>query len=151
MISSVLGRKASFAAGKVKRAVASNKLSGVIAMAKNVLGTDLKPCSMDPMTGFFRDGCCNTDDRDHGQHVVCARMTDEFLQYSRQRGNDLITPRPEFGFPGLKDGDQWCVCAGRWEEARQALVAPPVVLESTHESAAEIVSVDALKAHALRG
>lgn len=120
-------------------------------MAKNVLGTDLKPCSMDPMTGFFRDGCCNTDDRDHGQHVVCARMTDEFLQYSRQRGNDLITPRPEFGFPGLKDGDQWCVCAGRWEEARQALVAPPVVLESTHESAAEIVSVDALKAHALRG
>lgn len=119
-------------------------------MAKNVLGTELQVCSMDPVTGFFRDGCCNTDARDHGQHTVCAMMTDEFLQYSRQRGNDLITPRPEFGFPGLKDVDQWCVCAGRWDEARRALVAPPVVLEATHESAAEVVLIDDLKAHALR-
>lgn len=119
-------------------------------MAKNILGGELQTCSLDPLTGFFRDGCCNTDGRDQGVHVVCARMTDEFLQYSRQRGNDLVTPRPEFGFPGLKDGDRWCLCANRWEEARQAHVAPPVILEATHEKASEIVSVDELKAHALR-
>ena len=119
-------------------------------MAKNILGTEVQLCGTDPMTGFFRDGHCNTDCRDHGQHTVCARMTEEFLIYSRQRGNDLMTPRPEFGFPGLKDGDRWCLCASRWEEARQALVAPPVILECTHENASKIVSIDDLKAHALR-
>lgn len=112
--------------------------------SKNVFGQDLIPCSLDPMTGFFRDGCCETGPNDRGRHVVCARMTREFLQFSYTRGNDLITPRPEYQFPGLKPGDKWCVCALRWKEAYDAGYAPPVVLESTHEAALRYVSMAAL-------
>lgn len=114
----------------------------------NVLGEQLTPCSHDPLTGFFRDGCCNTSEEDRGSHTVCAVMTAEFLEFSRSRGNDLSTPRPEFGFPGLKPGDQWCLCAARWREAFAAGCAPRVVLEATHEAALEYVSLDQLRAHA---
>ena len=116
-------------------------------MAKNVLGDDLQPCSMNPKTGFFRDGCCNTSGDDRGMHTVCAVMTEEFLRYSRAMGNDLITPRPEFDFPGLKAGNRWCVCLGRWMEAREAGCAPPVVLDATHASVAEFVDLDVLMEH----
>ncbi|MGY6555434.1 MAG: DUF2237 family protein [Wenzhouxiangella sp.] len=116
----------------------------------NVLGEKLADCSRDPVTGFFRDGCCNTSEEDRGSHTVCAVMTAEFLEFSRSRGNDLSTPRPEFGFPGLKPGDQWCLCAARWREAFQAGCAPRVLLEATHEAALEYVSLDQLRAHALR-
>jgi uncharacterized protein (DUF2237 family) len=116
-------------------------------MAKNVLGDDLQPCSMNPKTGFFRDGCCNTSGDDRGMHTVCAVMTEEFLRYSRAMGNDLITPRPEFDFPGLKAGNRWCVCLGRWMEAREAGCAPPVVLDATHASVAEFVDRDVLMEH----
>jgi uncharacterized protein len=114
---------------------------------RNVLGTPLVTCGTDPLTGFYRDGCCHTGPEDRGRHVVCARVTRDFLEYSAAQGNDLMTPRPEWGFPGLKPGDAWCLCASRWEEARQAGKAPPVVLEATHESALEILSLDALKTH----
>ena len=116
--------------------------------ARNVLGGALAECSRDPMTGFYRDGCCNTGPDDTGSHVVCARVTTAFLEYSRSQGNDLMTPFS--GFPGLKDGDGWCLCAHRWEEARLAGVAPPVRLEATHEKALEIVSRADLEAHALK-
>ncbi len=112
--------------------------------SKNVFGQELIPCSFDPMTGFYRDGCCETGPNDTGRHVVCARMTREFLQFSYTRGNDLITPRPEYQFPGLKPGDKWCVCALRWKEAYDAGYAPPVVLESTHEAALRYVPMAAL-------
>jgi uncharacterized protein len=118
-------------------------------MTKNVLGTALVPCSYDPITGYYRDGCCNTDEHDHGTHVVCARMTDEFLQFSLKRGNDLVTPHPEWRFAGLKPGDRWCLCALRWKEALDAGLAPPVVLECTHEAALQIVDLEDLQAHAL--
>ncbi|MEM6795277.1 MAG: DUF2237 domain-containing protein [Acidobacteriota bacterium] len=117
---------------------------------RNVLGGPLETCSTDPMTGFFRDGCCATGPEDHGRHVVCARVTAEFLEYSLARGNDLISPRPEFDFPGLKPGDRWCLCAVRWREALDAGVAPPVVLEATHRAALRAVSLEQLEAHALR-
>jgi uncharacterized protein (DUF2237 family) len=117
-------------------------------MALNVLGTDLEPCSLDPLTGYFRDGCCNTDQNDRGLHVVCARVTREFLDFSTRRGNDLVTARPEFGFPGLKPGDRWCLCAMRWLEALAEGVAPPVVLESTHERALAVVTLDQLRSRA---
>ncbi len=110
-------------------------------MAINVLGTPLKTCSTDPMTGYFRDGCCNTDDTDRGSHVVCAVITAEFLEFSRQRGNDLGTPRPEFSFPGLVPGNRWCLCALRWKEAFDAGMAPYVVLESTHVNALKYVDI----------
>jgi len=116
--------------------------------ALNVLGTELEPCSLDPLTGFFRDGCCNTDPQYRGLHVVCARMTTEFLEFSRARGNDLVTPRPEFSFPGLKPGDQWCLCAMRWKEAFEAGVAPPVVLQATHERALDVATLDQLRSRA---
>lgn len=116
--------------------------------AKNVLGGTLATCSLDPLTGFFRDGCCNTGPMDHGTHTVCVTVTSEFLQYSFSRGNDLITPRPEFRFPGLKPGDRWCLCASRWEEARQMGVAPPVHLDATHRKTLAIVDIAHLKAHA---
>lgn len=116
--------------------------------ALNVLGTELVPCSLDPLTGFFRDGCCNTDEHDFGTHVICARVTDAFLSFSLTRGNDLISPRPEYDFPGLKPGDRWCLCAMRWKEAFEADVAPRVVLESTHEKALEIVTLEQLQANA---
>lgn len=117
-------------------------------MAKNVLGTPLVPCSYDPLTGYYRDGCCNTDAHDHGTHVVCARVTQEFLVFSLERGNDLMTPRPEYRFAGLQPGDRWCLCAARWREALDAGVAPPVVLESTHEKALGFASLEQFKAHA---
>ncbi len=103
--------------------------------AKNVTGGELAPCSMQPLTGYFRDGCCKTDASDRGQHLVCAAVTAEFLAYSRAQGNDLVTPAPAYGFPGLKPGDRWCVCVERWMEAYQAGVAPPVYLSATHENA----------------
>jgi uncharacterized protein (DUF2237 family) len=118
-------------------------------MAKNVLGTDLASCSTDPMTGFFRNGCCDTSGEDMGVHVVCSRVTAEFLEFSASRGNDLSTPRPEFGFVGLRPGDQWCLCASRWKEAFDANVAPAVVLEATHARALEWASLDELRAHAV--
>jgi uncharacterized protein (DUF2237 family) len=117
--------------------------------AKNVLGTPLVPCSYDPLTGYYRDGCCNTDEHDHGSHVVCAKVTQAFLAFSRQRGNDLSTPVPEYRFKGLKPGDRWCLCALRWKEAFDAGVAPPVVLECTHIKALEFVTLAQLQAHAL--
>lgn len=115
-----------------------------------MLGGELRTCSTAPLTGFFRDGCCRTGARDRGLHVVCARMTDEFLAFSRSRGNDLSTPRPELGFPGLRAGDGWCLCVLRWKEALQAGLAPPVVLEATHASALEFVSLEELSARAVR-
>lgn len=115
----------------------------------NVLGQPLEPCSIDPVTGFFRDGSCQTCDEDVGSHTVCARLTAEFLSFSRSRGNDLSTPHSEFGFPGLKPGDQWCLCAPRWQEALEAGAAPRVLLQSTHLQALEYVSLEDLKAYAI--
>lgn len=117
--------------------------------ALNVLGTPLVACSFDPLTGFFRDGCCNTDSSDRGTHVVCARLTQAFLDFSKARGNDLMTPRPEFRFAGLKAGNRWCLCVLRWKEAFDAGVAPEVVLESTHAKALERVSLAQLRACAV--
>ena len=117
----------------------------------NVLGEPLKPCSFDPMTGFFRDGCCNTGPQDRGHHTVCVRVTAEFLDFSRQRGNDLGTPRPEFGFPGLNPGDRWCLCADRWREALEAGIAPKVILASTHRSVLDSIPLAVLQAHAMPG
>jgi uncharacterized protein (DUF2237 family) len=119
--------------------------------ARNVLGGPLSPCSMDPVTGFFRNGCCETGPEDVGMHTVCAVMTAEFLAYSRSVGNDLSTPRPEFGFEGLKPGDRWCLCAPRWKEALDAGLAPQVVLEATHEEVLAISPLGVLKDHAAAG
>ncbi len=116
----------------------------------NVLGTPLAPCSYDPLTGYFRDGCCRTDESDTGSHLICARVTAEFLAFSQQMGNDLSTPRPEWRFAGLQPGDRWCLCATRWRQALLAGLAPPVVLECTHQRALEFVSLQDLKAHAYR-
>lgn len=116
-------------------------------MAKNVLGTELEICSTNPMTGFYRNGCCDTGEQDAGVHVVCAIMTDEFLQFSAAHGNDLITPREAYRFPGLKAGDRWCLCAMRWEEARAAGHAPPVILEATHIGVLEFCNESDLRAH----
>lgn len=115
----------------------------------NVVGGALLACSMAPLTGFYRDGCCATGREDVGSHTVCAVMTDAFLAFSLAAGNDLSTPRPEWGFEGLRPGDRWCICASRWLEADRAGVAPPVVLGATHARALEVVPVDALTAHAV--
>ena len=115
--------------------------------AINVLGTTLVSCSYDPLTGYFRDGCCKTDETDAGSHLICARVTPEFLAFSSARGNDLVTPRPDHRFAGLKPGDRWCLCATRWAEALAAGVAPPVVLESTHASALRFVTMAQLEKH----
>ena len=115
----------------------------------NVFGEPLVPCSTEPVTGFYRDGCCATGPEDQGRHVVCARMTEVFLEFSKARGNDLSTPRPEYGFPGLKPGDKWCLVAARWAEAHAAGAAPRVALLSTHEAALDFVKLDDLKGHAL--
>ena len=112
--------------------------------AKNVLGRPLETCSIEPMTGFFRDGCCQSSDRDPGLHIVCAKMTQDFLAFSRSKGNDLSTPRPEFNFPGLKPGDQWCLCAARWVEAAKEDKAPPIYLEGTHEAVLKYIPLDIL-------
>jgi len=116
---------------------------------KNVLGESLRPCSTDPITGFYRTGRCQTGPEDRGQHVVCAEMTEPFLRFTKARGNDLSTPRPEWNFPGLEPGDRWCLCAARWQEALEADVAPPVLLAATHETALDVLALDDLKAHAL--
>lgn len=117
--------------------------------ATNVLGTPLAPCCTSPITGFYRDGCCNTGAGDMGVHVVCAQMTPEFLAFTKAQGNDLSTPMPAFQFPGLQSGDRWCLCAARWQEALEAGVAPPVMLNATHAAAIEHVSLSDLKDHAL--
>lgn len=115
---------------------------------KNILGGNLEACCFSPRTGFYRDGFCRTDERDQGRHVVCAIVTQEFLDFSKSRGNDLITPRPEYDFPGLQAGDKWCLCALRWKEALEAGCAPPIVLAATHEKALEYISLNDLKNHA---
>lgn len=116
----------------------------------NVLGGVLEPCSTRPVTGFYRDGCCNTGAEDIGLHTVCVVLTAEFLLFSKSRGNDLSTPMPQYGFPGLKPGDRWCLCASRWKEAFDANVAPQVVLEATHAVTLHVVSLADLKQHAFR-
>ena len=120
-----------------------------VAPRRNVLGGELQPCGRQPLTGFFRNGCCDTGDEDLGRHTVCARMTAEFLEFSRRQGNDLVTPVPEAGFPGLEPGDRWCLCAARWRQALEAGVAPPVVLSATHESTLELVPLEDLTRHGL--
>jgi uncharacterized protein len=117
--------------------------------AKNVLGEPLTTCCTDPMTGFYRNGRCDTGPGDDGLHTVCAKMTKEFLTFSKSRGNDLSTPIPEFGFPGLKPGDRWCLCAARWKEALEAGMAPPVRLAGTHISTLEFVSLEELTEYAI--
>jgi uncharacterized protein (DUF2237 family) len=117
--------------------------------ARNVLGGALEVCCTSPMTGFYRDGKCSTGAGDVGAHVVCAQVTQEFLDYTKAQGNDLCTPVPAFSFPGLKPGDRWCLCAPRWKEALDDGVAPPVILSATHASALEYVSMNDLKRHAL--
>ena len=118
--------------------------------ARNVLGSLLQVCSVSPMTGFARDGVCHTGPQDIGSHTVCAQMTEAFLDYALQRGNDLVTPVPEYDFPGLKAGDRWCVCAARWLEAAEDGVAPPVILDATHERALRKLSLADLQYHALQ-
>ncbi|MEQ8791944.1 MAG: DUF2237 domain-containing protein [Pirellulaceae bacterium] len=120
-----------------------------MSRAKNVLGETLEVCCSDPVTGFYRDGCCNTGQGDVGLHIVCAEMTEEFLSFSVERGNDLVTPNELFGFPGLAPGDRWCLCVARWKEAFEAGVAPPVVLAATHMSTLEFVDLEDLRAHAV--
>ena len=115
----------------------------------NVLGTPLVPCCLKNSTGWYRNGTCETDSGDHGRHVICAMMTEEFLAFSKQMGNDLSTPIPEFNFPGLKPGECWCLCAGRWQEAFEAGMAPMVKLEACEQSALEIVDLENLKSHAV--
>ena len=115
----------------------------------NVLGELLATCSENPITGFYRDGCCNTEKADTGSHTVCTRVTAEFLEFSSKMGNDLSTPRSEFGFPGLRPGDQWCLCAARWQQAFEAGVAPKVVLQATHAAALRLVKLANLKRHAI--
>jgi uncharacterized protein (DUF2237 family) len=117
--------------------------------ARNVLGGPLAECGSKPLTGFYRDGCCNSGNDDHGVHTVCALMTRDFLEFSLARGNDLSTPMPDFGFPGLKAGDRWCLCAARWREALKAGCAPRVVLAATHERTLDYVSLEDLKKHAI--
>ena len=119
--------------------------------ARNVLGGELIPCSVDPVTGFYRNGCCETGPHDLGLHTVCAVMTADFLAYSKSAGNDLSTPHPEYEFPGLQPGDRWCLCAPRWKEALDAGMAPQVVLESTHEETLAIVNLGVLKDYAFKG
>ena len=119
-------------------------------MAKNVLGTNLETCSLEPLTGFYRDGCCNTGMEDQGLHLVCTQVTEAFLEFSAAQGNDLSTPMPMMGFDGLKPGDRWCLCVLRWKEALQAGMAPPVVVEATHMSALEFVELEDLQAHAVK-
>lgn len=117
--------------------------------SKSVLGVKLEPCSREPLTGFYRDGCCNTGPEDRGSHTVCVELTAEFLEYSRSVGNDLSTPRPEYNFAGLAAGDRWCLCAARWKEAHEAGAAPKVFLRSTHHAALDIITLDVLAHHSI--
>ena len=123
--------------------------NGHATETKNVLGEPLQPCSRDPMTGFYRSGACETGPQDLGAHVVCAEMTESFLRFTAEQGNDLSTPRPQMNFPGLDPGDQWCLCAARWQEAFEAGVAPPVVLAATHERALGALDLEDLRRHAV--
>lgn len=118
--------------------------------SKNVFGQTLKSCSMNPMTGFFRNGCCDSGPDDYGKHTLCAVMTSDFLMFSRSRGNDLVTPIPQYHFPGLHPGDRWCICVLRWKEAHEAGYAPPVVLEATNENALEYVEMNVLLGYAYK-
>lgn len=118
-------------------------------MPKNVLGSELTPCSLDPLTGFYRDGCCRVGPEDHGCHAICCELTEDFLNFSQRAGNDLTTAQPAYGFPGLKPGDRWCVCAARWKEALDAGYACPVLLEATSEAALEYVSRSILEEYSL--
>lgn len=128
----------------------SDQSENVLAStSRNVLGGVLQPCCFNPVTGFFRDGFCHVDSRDLGVHSVCVEVTDDFLQFSAAQGNDLSTPRPEFDFPGLSEGDRWCLCAARWLEAYHQGVAPRVYLESCHEKSLEIIDLNLLKSHAV--
>ncbi|MCG8424754.1 MAG: DUF2237 domain-containing protein [Proteobacteria bacterium] len=120
-----------------------------MSQRKNVLGGELETCSLSPLTGFYRDGCCRVGAEDAGVHSVCIRATEDFLAFSRYRGNDLSTPNPAFGFPGLKPGDRWCVCAHRWQEALEAGHPPPVILEATDEATLAIVTLEDLQEHAI--
>lgn len=129
-------------------ALGANLESLYMDTPRNVLGTPLKSCSIDPVTGWYRDGCCNTDDQDRGSHTVCARVTAEFLEALQEQGNDLVTAAPEHGFPGLKEGDRWCVCAGSWYRAYQRGTACPIDLEATHERALRSVPLEALLEYA---
>ena len=122
---------------------------GSVKSQLNVLGEPLESCSNDPLTGFFRDGCCNWHPSDIGSHTVCAEMTSEFLEFSKSMGNDLSTPQPEYGFEGLKAGDSWCLCANRWLEAYQNNAAPKIKLKSTNIKALEVIDLDSLKAHSI--
>ena len=115
---------------------------------KNVLGEALEVCSLSPMTGYTRNGCCDVFEGDRGQHTVCAKVTDAFLDFSRLHGNDLITPRPEFDFPGLRAGDRWCLCAARWQQACEAGVAPPIILQATNQQALDVIEMADLMYHA---
>lgn len=117
--------------------------------AKNVLGTDLEACCYQPQTGFFRDGFCHTGPQDRGSHTVCSEVNQEFLEFSKSKGNDLSTPRPEVGFPGLQEGDRWCLCVLRWKEAFEAGVAPPVIIRACHETALQYVKLEDLKKYAI--
>lgn len=129
--------------------IRSNADDRADAADRNVLGGPLIACSTDPMTGFYRDGCCRTGEDDLGVHTVCCVVTEDFLAFSRSVGNDLSTPRPEWGFPGLREGDRWCLCAARWHEADAAGMAPKVVLEATHERSVRICGLERLQAHAV--
>lgn len=129
----------------LKRRYLAPEPSYCLSMPKNVLGGKLACCCTRPLTGFYRDGFCRTDEQDEGRHVVCAIMTEAFLTFTRSRGNDLTTPRPEFSFPGLKPGDRWCLCALRWREASESGVAPPVLLACTHERALQYINLDTLR------
>ncbi len=130
--------------------MASDKEDHHVSGAKNVLGTPLKTCSLEPLTGFYRDGCCNTGMDDMGLHTICTQVTAEFLAYSQSAGNDLSTPNPAYGFPGLRPGDRWCVCVQRWKQAYEDGVIAPVSLEASHMSVLEFVDLDVLKKHDVR-
>ena len=120
-----------------------------MSQQKNVLGTELQPCSHNPLTGFYRSGCCETGPEDHGCHTVCAEVTEAFLAYSKEVGNDLSTPAPMHGFPGLVPGDRWCLCLSRWKEALDAGAAPPIILKATHEIALTLIPKSTLEEHGL--
>lgn len=124
-------------------------MTNLSSRPKNVLGQELQCCCLAPKTGFYRDGFCQTGPMDYGSHTVCAEVTQAFLEFSRDRGNDLITPLPAYEFPGLKPGDRWCLCVSRWKEALDAGVAPPIVLEACHEKALQVVTLEELKQHAI--
>ena len=124
------------------------QLDSIMRPSINVLGKELQSCSLDPITGWYRDGCCNTDKNDHGLHTVCCIVTEKFLQFAKSKGNDLMTPTPHFNFPGLKNGDRWCVCARTWLEAAEKGVACPINLEATHEESLQIISLELMEMHA---